>query len=173
MSSLPHEPAIILRDFNIEANDLTSRRWLDLYRSKNYFLHKDYFLHPNPVTSSHNCSLGPVISNSTTWRKLIFFFISPNIDHPLIDQYSRWQRNSVMYISLKYITIIESAIMRALGTLWRKALYLTDFLFPLDVPPTSSHQHLNTISKSIISSRRSQLKPKDYLKRERNNPPKS
>lgn len=46
------------------------------------------------------------------------------------DQYSKWQRNSVMEISLKYITIIKSALVRALGTLPRGILYLTDVTFP-------------------------------------------
>lgn len=88
------------------------------------------------------------------------------------DQYSKCQRNSVMEISLKYITIIKSALVRALSTLPRGILYLTDVTFP---PWCAylSHHYLNTVPRSVISFRCSQLKSEHYLKKGRENAPRS
>lgn len=46
-------------------------------------------------------------------------------------------------------------------------------LFLLYVPATLSHHHSNTIPKSVISFRCSQLKSEHYLKKGRENAPRS
>lgn len=76
--SFSHKPAIILRDFNIEANYLTSRRSLDLPRSKNYFFHRDISFSPSTCSQT----LGLFVINTTTAGR--HFFFPPNFDQPLL-----------------------------------------------------------------------------------------
>ena len=91
----PHSPVIILRDFNIESNDLRSRS-LDCLRKKNFFLYS------NQVTYLHEVNLDLMdINNGPTGRKFFsnsyHFFIIPSLLSCLFNSHSyaalKFQKN--------------------------------------------------------------------------------